>query len=93
MWHTLQARRCPSSAPLHTLPAYCHQSLHCQSCCCFAGKKLPIKRAIKYTNLTIDGFSFELRYNASTVHGLPPGVETPELASYTVAGIQDAIKR
>ncbi|WIA17622.1 hypothetical protein OEZ85_014432 [Tetradesmus obliquus] len=58
-----------------------------------AGKKLPIKRAIKYTNLTIDGFSFELRYNASTVHGLPPGVESPELAKYTVAGIQDAIKR
>jgi hypoxia up-regulated 1 len=43
--------------------------------------------------LTIDGFSFELRYNASTTHGLPPGVEKPELASYTVAGIQDAIKR
>eukprot|EP00882_Tetradesmus_deserticola_P024516 GHRQ01026801.1.p1 GENE.GHRQ01026801.1~~GHRQ01026801.1.p1 ORF type:complete len:260 (+),score=164.77 GHRQ01026801.1:1532-2311(+) len=58
-----------------------------------AGKKLPIKRAIKYNNLTIDGFSFELRYNASSVHGLPPGVERPELASYTVAGIQDAIKR
>lgn len=58
-----------------------------------AGKKLPIKRAIKYTNLTIDGFSFELRYNASTIHGLPPGVEQPELGRYTVAGIQEAIKR
>jgi hypothetical protein len=31
--------------------------------------------------------------NASTTHGLPPGVEKPELASYTVAGICDAIKR
>jgi hypothetical protein len=65
----------------------------CTALCCPAGKKLPIKRAIRYTNLTIDGFSFELRYNTSTVHGLPPGVEQPELASYTVAGIQDAIKR
>eukprot|EP00879_Flechtneria_rotunda_P024057 GHRR01025481.1.p1 GENE.GHRR01025481.1~~GHRR01025481.1.p1 ORF type:complete len:539 (+),score=222.19 GHRR01025481.1:412-2028(+) len=58
-----------------------------------AGKKLPIKRAIKYSNLTIDGFSFDLHYNTSTVHGLPPGVEDPQLASFQVSGIQDAIKR
>ncbi|KAF8058449.1 HSP70-17 [Scenedesmus sp. PABB004] len=58
-----------------------------------AGKKLPIKRAVKYSNLTIDGFSFALAYNASTPHGLPPGVCDPALAAYTVAGITDAIER
>jgi hypothetical protein len=57
------------------------------------GKKLPIKRAVKYSNLTIDGFSFTLAYNASALHGLPPGTNTPLLAQYTVAGISDAIKR
>jgi hypothetical protein len=57
------------------------------------GKKLPIKRAIKYSNLTIDSFSFELRYNSSGVHGLPPGAVEPKLAEYTVSGIQEAIKR
>ena len=38
-----------------------------------AGKKLPIKRAVKYSNLTADGFSFTLAYNGSALHGLPPG--------------------
>jgi hypothetical protein len=52
-----------------------------------------VKRAVKYSNLTIDGFSFELRYNASGTHGLPPGVLDPKLAEYTVSGIKDAIKR
>ena len=58
-----------------------------------AGKKLPIKRAVKYNNLTIDGFSFQLHYNTSGTHGLPPGVVDPKLAQYTVSGIKDAIKR
>lgn len=58
-----------------------------------AGKKLPIKRAIKYNNLTIDGFNFELRYNSSDVHGLPPGTADPKLAEYTVSGIKEAITR
>lgn len=58
-----------------------------------AGKKLPIKRAVKYNNLTIDGFSFELLYNASGLHGLPPGVQTAKVAQYSVSGIQGAIKR
>eukprot|EP00775_Hariotina_reticulata_P013787 gene13787-13908_t len=58
-----------------------------------AGKKLPIKRAVKYNNLTIDGFSFELRYNSSTTHGLPPGVSDPLLAAYTVSGITSAVQR
>jgi hypothetical protein len=52
-----------------------------------------VKRAVKYSNLTIDGFSFELRYNASGTHGLPPGVSDPKLATYSVSGIKDAIKR
>lgn len=60
---------------------------------CGAGKKLPIKRAVKYNNLTIDGFSFELLYNASGLHGLPPGVQTAKVAEYSVSGIQGAIKR
>lgn len=58
-----------------------------------AGKKLPIKRAIKYNNLTIDGFSFELAYNASGSHGLPPGVVDAKLAEYIVSGIKEAVKR
>jgi hypothetical protein len=65
--------------------------LHCLLL--FAGKKLPIKRAIKYNNLTIDSFSFDLQYNTSGAHGLPPGVTDPKLAQYTVSGIKDAIKR
>jgi hypothetical protein len=48
---------------------------------------------VKYTNLTIDGFSFELRYNSSTTHGLPPGVTDPFLAGYTVSGISAAVQR
>lgn len=58
-----------------------------------AGKKLPIKRAIKYTNLTQDAFSFRLVYNESSPHGLPPGVTDPLLAEYTVSGVQDAVER
>jgi hypothetical protein len=58
-----------------------------------AGKKLPIKRAIKYTNLTQDAFSFRLRYNESSPHGLPLGVTDPLLAEYTVSGVQDAVER
>ncbi len=54
---------------------------------------MPIKRAIKYNNLTIDSFSFDLHYNTSGSHGLPPGVTDPKLAEYTVSGIKDAIKR
>lgn len=57
------------------------------------GKKLPVKRAIKYTNLTLPGFSFTLAYNASAHHGLPPGVTQPLLGSYTVAGIDTVVAR
>ena len=46
------------------------------------GKKLPVKRAVKYANLTGDGFDFTLSYNASGPHGLPPGVTDPLLARY-----------
>lgn len=40
-----------------------------------AGKKLPVKRALRWTNLTADPFTFTLAYNESSPHGLPPGVK------------------
>jgi len=59
-----------------------------------AGKKLPIKRAIKYNNLTQDGFSFTLQYNESVPHGLPSSVRgEPLLAEFTISGIKEAIAR
>jgi hypothetical protein len=59
-----------------------------------AGKKLPIKRAIKYNDLTQDGFSFRLLYNESVPHGLPSSVQgDPFLGEFTISGIKDAIAR
>jgi hypoxia up-regulated 1 len=57
------------------------------------GKKLPIKRAIKYTNLTVDTFSFSLSYNTSSLHSLPPGTSQPLLGTWAVSGIADVVKR
>jgi hypoxia up-regulated 1 len=59
-----------------------------------AGKKLPVKRAVKFSNLTADGFSFRLAYNESAPHGLPPGhVGSLVIAEYSVSGIKAAIER
>lgn len=58
-----------------------------------AGKKLPIKRAVKYNNLTVDTFSFKLSYNASGPHGLPPGTSETLLGSWTVSGIASVVDR
>ncbi|KIZ04287.1 hypothetical protein MNEG_3673 [Monoraphidium neglectum] len=58
------------------------------------GKKLPIKRAVKFHNLTADAFSFRLEYNTTARHGLPPGHEGgPVIASYDVTGVADAVAR
>jgi hypoxia up-regulated 1 len=57
------------------------------------GKRLPARRAVKFHNLTTDGFSFSLRYNTSSPRGLPPGVSDPLLARYTVSGIRRAVER
>jgi hypoxia up-regulated 1 len=38
------------------------------------GKRLPARRAVKFHNITADGFTFALRYNSSSPRGLPPGV-------------------
>ncbi|KAI8464405.1 MAG: Hsp70 protein-domain-containing protein [Monoraphidium minutum] len=59
-----------------------------------AGKKLPIKRAVKFNNLTTDAFSFRLEYNETARHGLPPGhVGDAIIAQYDVSGVTGAIER
>jgi hypoxia up-regulated 1 len=73
------------------------------------GKRLPARRAVKFHNVTADGFTFALRYNASSPRGLPPGVvavATAEdaaagaenddpllLARFSVSGISKAVER
>ena len=56
-------------------------------------KKLPIKRVVHLNNVTASPIRMSLAYNTSTHHGLPPGVEAPELASFEVTGIEKAIER
>ena len=56
-------------------------------------KKLPIKRVVHLTNVTASPVRFSLSYNTTTHHGLPPGVDAPELATFEVTGIEKAIER
>ncbi len=56
-------------------------------------KKLPSKRVVKLENVTADPLKFSIAYNGSTIHGLPPGVKSPELAAWEVTGIDAVVKR
>jgi hypothetical protein len=56
-------------------------------------KRLPVKRAVTYSNVTSDSFSFTLAYNTSSPNGLPPGVSDPLLGVFEVSGVADAIQK
>jgi len=56
-------------------------------------KKLPIKRIVHLSNVTASPIRVSLSYNTSTHHGLPPGVDMPELASFEITGIEGVIER
>ena len=56
-------------------------------------KKLPIKRIVHLNNVSASPIRISLSYNTSTHHGLPPGVDSPELASFEVTGIEGVIER
>ncbi|EFJ52505.1 heat shock protein Hsp70G [Volvox carteri f. nagariensis] len=56
-------------------------------------KKLPNKRVVKLERLAGDPLRFSLAYNASTHHGLPPGVRSPELAEFEATGVEEVIQR
>ncbi len=56
-------------------------------------KKLPSKRVVKLDGLAADPLRFSLAYNASTAHGLPPGVSDPALGEWEARGIDDVVKR
>ncbi|KAG2432896.1 hypothetical protein HXX76_008627 [Chlamydomonas incerta] len=56
-------------------------------------KKLPNKRVVRLDGVAADPLRFSLAYNASTHHGLPPGVKAAELADFEASGVEDVIKR
>ena len=56
-------------------------------------KKLPNKRVVRLDGVAADPLRFSLAYNASTHHGLPPGVKAAELADFEATGVEDVIKR
>jgi hypoxia up-regulated 1 len=56
-------------------------------------KKLPIKRVVHLSNVTGSPIKISLSYNASTHHGLPPGVDEPKLAAFEISGVEKAIER
>ena len=56
-------------------------------------KKLPIKRIVHLNNISASPIRISLSYNTSTHHGLPPGVDSPKLASFEVTGIEGVIER
>lgn len=58
-----------------------------------AGKKLPVKRSVSFTNLTADPIKFTLSYNESAPHGLPPGTKGAVLGEFEVTGIPTVISR
>lgn len=47
-------------------------------------KRIPVKRVVHHTDLTEDSLAFKLAYNASTPHGLPPSVQSADIAWYKV---------
>lgn len=57
-------------------------------------KRLPCKRVVHLYNLSnAETFEFEIKYDTSTGHPLPPGANTDVYATYTVAGIKEAVKK
>jgi hypothetical protein len=56
-------------------------------------KRLPVKRAVTYSNATSDTFSFTLAYNTSSPNGLPPGVSDPLIGAFEVSGVADVIQK
>lgn len=57
-------------------------------------KRLPCKRVVHLYNLSnTETFEFEIKYDTSAGHPLPPGANTNIYATYTVTGIKEAVKK
>lgn len=54
---------------------------------------VPMRMTAHFRNLARGPLCFEIRYNESTPHGLPPSVGTPELAEYCVEGIDNLVSK
>lgn len=57
-------------------------------------KRLPCKRVVHLFNLSnAETFEFEIKYDTSAGHPLPPGANNDVYATYTVTGIKEAVKK
>ena len=51
-------------------------------------KKVPVKRIVSLSNLR-EGATLTLTYDAASGRPLPPGVTSPQIATYSLTGITD----